>query len=88
MSSTCTRRHCLAIRGALPARRCQATAQTGATSLPTSPFRRSVPDGVVTATPMALSLRDAIARGLSTNLAAIDRARADPHRRALSGSAA
>jgi outer membrane protein TolC len=39
-----------------------------------SPFRGSVPDGVATAAPIALTLPDAIRRGLSANLGAIESA--------------
>lgn len=42
-------------------------AQTGAGSQP-SPFTGSVPTGAATATPLTLTLRDAIDRGLDTNL--------------------
>jgi outer membrane protein TolC len=45
----------------------QATAQMS-TASQANPFQRSVPTGSVTATPLTLSLSDAIARGLNTNL--------------------
>jgi outer membrane protein TolC len=39
-----------------------------------NPFQGSVPTGSATATPLTLSLRDAIARGLSTNLGVLESA--------------
>jgi outer membrane protein TolC len=42
--------------------------------LGTSPFQGSVPTGTATATPLALTMRDAIERGLTANLGAIERA--------------
>lgn len=39
-----------------------------------SPFQGSVPTGTATSTPLTLSLRDAIERGLATNLGVIERA--------------
>jgi outer membrane protein TolC len=51
----------------------QAMAQAG-TASQSSPLQGSVPSGSVTATPLTLSIGDAIARGLSANLAVLESA--------------
>src|SRR5437899_2419324 len=45
-----------------------ASAQTQAPGSPSNPFLGSVPKGTVTATPMALSAREAVERALANNL--------------------
>src|SRR5947208_1038304 len=52
-------------------RAAQAAAQTS-TAIQENPFQGSVPTGSVTATPLTLTLRDAIARGLATNLGVLE----------------
>jgi outer membrane protein TolC len=52
-----------------------ATAQTSAAA-PSSPFQGSVPTGSMTGAPLTLSLGDAVARGLATNLGVLESAEA------------